>query len=146
MASSLTVQGVHFVGSTPFKDPTEVFDKASPLGSRIKRIPDGETGIRHLWTEFQRETWGNDREDITLSMSSYKMNKEECPPEEGEKLIASLPPANTRFDDFALESYPLFKTAQEQGKIPSNAKFMVTFPTPLATLYVTFTEGLGPLL
>ena len=41
---------VHLVGSVPLRNAREVFATASSvLGSRLKRIPDGETGERCDW-------------------------------------------------------------------------------------------------
>jgi hypothetical protein len=41
---------VHFVGSVPLSDAREVFATTSAaLGSRLRRIPDGETGERSDW-------------------------------------------------------------------------------------------------
>ena len=41
---------VHLVGSVPLRNAREVFSTVSGvLGSRLKRIPDGETGERSDW-------------------------------------------------------------------------------------------------
>jgi hypothetical protein len=41
---------VHLVGSVPLRNAREVFATVSGvLGSRLKRIPDGETGERSDW-------------------------------------------------------------------------------------------------
>jgi hypothetical protein len=41
---------MHLVGSVPMADAAQVFATVSAeLGSRLKRIPDGETGERSDW-------------------------------------------------------------------------------------------------
>src|SRR5256885_1844921 len=47
-------QGAHLVGSVPLAGSGEVFSAvAQGLGSRLKRIPDGETGPRSNWIAWQ---------------------------------------------------------------------------------------------
>jgi hypothetical protein len=47
-------KGVHLVGSVPLSSAEEVFRTASSiLGERLRRIPDGETGIRRSWISWQ---------------------------------------------------------------------------------------------
>ena len=46
----MSARNVHLVGSVPMADAEEVFETVSAaLGTRIKRIPDGETGERGDW-------------------------------------------------------------------------------------------------
>ncbi len=46
--------GVHLVGSVPLNNAEEVFRTASStLGDRLRRVPDGETGIRTNWIGWQ---------------------------------------------------------------------------------------------
>jgi len=47
-------RGVHLVGSVPLSNAGEVFRTASSiLGGRLRRIPDGETGVRSNWIGWQ---------------------------------------------------------------------------------------------
>ena len=44
---------VHFVGSVPLPDAETVFRTLSAVaGPHVKRLPDGETGIRKTWIRF----------------------------------------------------------------------------------------------
>ena len=44
---------VHFVGSIPLSDAETVFRTlAAATGPHLKRLPDGETGIRKTWIRF----------------------------------------------------------------------------------------------
>lgn len=46
--------GVHLVGSVPLANAEEVFRTTSSiLGGRLRRIPDGETGVRSNWIGWQ---------------------------------------------------------------------------------------------
>ena len=48
--------GIHLVGSVAMADTESVFSAlATELGPWLKRIPDGETGVRHRWIYWQRE-------------------------------------------------------------------------------------------
>ena len=47
---------VHFVGSIPLPDAETVFRTlAAATGSHLKRLPDGETGIRKTWIRFLQQ-------------------------------------------------------------------------------------------
>ena len=47
---------VHFVGSIPLPDAETVFRTlAAATGSYLRRLPDGETGIRKTWIGFLRQ-------------------------------------------------------------------------------------------
>src|ERR1041384_6252754 len=47
---------VHYVGSIPLPDAETVFRTlAAAAGSHLKRLPDGETGIRKTWIRFLQQ-------------------------------------------------------------------------------------------
>jgi hypothetical protein len=47
---------VHFVGSIPLPDAETVFRTlAAATGPHLKRLPDGETGIRKTWIRFLQQ-------------------------------------------------------------------------------------------
>src|SRR6516225_1401497 len=47
---------VHFVGSIPLPDTETVFRTlAAATGRHLKRLPDGETGIRKTWIRFLQQ-------------------------------------------------------------------------------------------
>jgi hypothetical protein len=54
------VRGAHLVGSVPLASSEEVFRvAASILGGHLRRIPDGETGVRSGWIGWQRAVFAN---------------------------------------------------------------------------------------
>ncbi len=55
-------RGVHLVGSVPLEDAAAVFREAGQrLGTRLERIPDGETGIRSNWIAWQKRAFAEQR-------------------------------------------------------------------------------------
>ena len=47
-------RGAHLVGSVPLADSEAVFREVSArLAGRLRRVPDGETGIRTNWIQWQ---------------------------------------------------------------------------------------------
>ena len=53
-------QNVHPVGSVPLANAQAVFETVSAvLGSRLKRIPDGETGERSDWITWLEPVFAN---------------------------------------------------------------------------------------
>ena len=47
---------IHFVGSIPLPDTETVFRTlAGSAGSYLRRLPDGETGIRKTWIRFLQQ-------------------------------------------------------------------------------------------
>src|SRR6266852_7392969 len=58
VTSSPEVRGVHLVGSVPLSNAAEVFKFVSnTLRHHAKRVPDGETGARINWTQWQLEVF-----------------------------------------------------------------------------------------
>jgi len=54
--SAATAPIVHFVGSVPLPDAETVFRTlAAATGLHLKRLPDGETGIRKTWIRFLQQ-------------------------------------------------------------------------------------------
>lgn len=126
-------RGVHLVGSVPLKDSEAVFRAASAaLGGRLRRIPDGETGIRYYWIGWQREVFANHPlfEEMPIDPNAYA-------PLPFYKLRAPTPAGDIRFDhlgyaDAAKASYATFAHLKQAGVIPASARFQVSLPTPLA--------------
>src|SRR6185437_2420998 len=52
--TATVAHGAHLVGSVPLADAAAVFQAASAiLGAQLRRIPDGETGVRTNWIGWQ---------------------------------------------------------------------------------------------
>jgi hypothetical protein len=133
-------RSVLLVGSVPLSSAEEVFEAvSSELGPFVKRIPDGETGPRSLWIVCQSEPMkaaqglevGGERQlQGGIRNPRYKI-KEGLKPEE-------VKFGRLGYADNALESYKTFKRLQGLGKLPSQVRFQVCLPTPLAVVYAFF--------
>jgi hypothetical protein len=120
---------VYLVGSVPMANAAEVFEKVSAaLGPRIKRLPDGETGVRGDWITWLDPVFSNNPAFV-ISGEYFRVHASGT----GRERYALKPgvrPEDVRFDnlfyaDIAKRSYADFKRLKEAGKIPAGAKFQV---------------------
>jgi hypothetical protein len=130
---------VHFVGSIPLPDAETVFRSLSAAtGPHLKRLPDGETGIRKTWIRFLQQVLAdNPGIEVASDIPPFKFTQWD-----GKVLLrvkpgARLDPAtvNTGYADMAIESWQLFDRLQQQGVIPAGVKFQISLPTPIAPTY-----------
>ena len=135
---------VHFVGSIPLPDAETVFRTlAAATGPHLKRLPDGETGIRKTWIRFCSKCWPiirRSRWQATYRRSNLpsgtagscaKFPRLRVKP--GAKLDAAT--VNTGYADMAIESWRLFDRLQQEGVIPAGVRFQISLPTPIAPTY-----------
>ena len=128
-------KGVHLVGSIPLSSAEEVFRTTSTiLGERLRRIPDGETGIRSGWIGWQFQFFASNPlfELVAPTPTSYV-------PRSRFKLCSPRTPGAITFEqlgyaDAALDSYRLFSQLKRDGVIPAQYRFQVCLPTPLAPI------------
>lgn len=121
---------VHLVGSAPFESAKDVFTKAAKaLRGRLERIPDGETERGGEFIAWQRvvfpteEVWGpmhrnpqpEDRMDLEFTVDDMKP---------------------TKYDEFAVKNYAVFRQLKEEGVIPSRTRFQVCIPSPIDAIWV----------
>ncbi len=126
---------VHLVGSVALDSVVEVFETAGAvLGTRLKRIPDGEPGGRRLWISWQYPL---------LRANPYL----DPVPEAERGSAGSVPlrisdgvkPEDVRFGELgyareARASYLDFLAARKAGHIVAGTRFQVCLPTPLAVI------------
>jgi len=127
--------GAHLVGSVPLADSESVFrEAATRLGDRLRRIPDGETGIRTNWIQWQ---W-----PLLVQVAQLK-TADEAPGPWGPRFelrdgmsisAADLP--DTGYRDAALESWQVFSRLKQEGVISPATRFQVCLPTPLAVTHI----------
>ena len=144
MASAAQQPIVHFVGSIPLPDAETVFRTLSEIaGPHLRRLPDGETGIRKTWIRFLQDVLAdNPAIEIAHDVPPFKFVQWDG------KLIREIPrlrikpgmtpdPASftTGYADMAIESWGLFDRLQKAGAIPQGVKFQVSLPTPIAPTY-----------
>jgi hypothetical protein len=135
---------VHFVGSIPLPDSETVFRRLSAAaGPHLKRLPDGETGIRKTWIRFLQDVLAeNPAIEVAPDLPPFKFVQWDG------KLIREIPrlrikpgavpdPATFRtgYAEMAIDSWHLFDRLQRDGVIPAGVKFQVSLPTPIAPTY-----------
>jgi hypothetical protein len=135
---------VHFVGSIPLPDAETVFRTlAAATAPRLKRLPDGETGIRKMWIGFLRQVLtDNPAIEVATDVAPFKVTQWDGKvlresPRLRLKPGARLDPATIKsgYADMAIESWLLFDRLQQEGVIPAGVKFQISLPTPIAPTY-----------
>jgi hypothetical protein len=135
---------VHFVGSIPLPNAEAVFRTLSgAVGRHLIRLPDGETGIRKTWIRFLQDVLAdNPSIEVAKDVPPFKFTQWDG------KVLREIPrlrlkpgakpDANsfaTGYADMAIESWVLFERLQKAGIIPSQVKFQICLPTPIAPTY-----------
>ena len=128
---------VHFNGSVNLPDAETVMREIStriPVG--VRRMTEGETGDRNYWIFFQQQKF--------TAMPEF----EPVPvPEDGDeydripqlRLADGRSPDDVTWPDIGyaaayVESFGTFAALQDEGVIPSDVRFQLQYPTPLAGL------------
>ena len=135
---------VHFVGSIPLPDSETVFRTlAAATGPHLKRLPDGETGVRKTWIRFLQQVLAdNPAIEVASDVPPFKFTQWDGTllreiPRLRVKSGARLDPAtvNTGYAAMAIESWRVFDRLQQEGVIPAGVKFQISLPTPIAPTY-----------
>jgi hypothetical protein len=130
---------IHLVGSIPFRDSTEVFERVGcVLGARLYSIPDGETGERLGWMGWL--------EPIFANHPKFMSTGEKFSPRVGGSEVTSkyrlrpgVAPEDLHFDNLpfariAIESYRDFERSKRSGSIPPTVRFQMTFAGPISVI------------
>ena len=120
---------VYLVGSVPMASAEEVFTRVSAaLGSRLKRIPDGETGKRLDWITWLEpvfaQSGGFELSDEVFKLHATAPARRRYQLKKG-KSLGDFRIDNLFYADIALQSYAVFRRLKEQGKIPAGTRFQV---------------------
>jgi hypothetical protein len=125
--------GAHLNGSVPLKNADAVFRAVgSTLGDRVRRVPDGETGVRTNWIGFQSGVFAATGQfDVVPPAPGAYAPLPQLKPKAG------IDPRQIKFGrlgyaDAAKASYATFVALKREGQIPRGVRFQVSFPTPLA--------------
>jgi hypothetical protein len=135
----MTARPIHLVGTIPMDSSAEVFDMVGGrFGDRLRRMPDGETGVRHYWVTSQARVLHYDPQfepaDHDWTPESGTVPESRAPKY---RLRKGVDPATLRvpsfgYGEFARRSYKDFLAAKAAGKIAKDTRFQVCLPTPLA--------------
>lgn len=121
---------IHFVGSICLPDTPAVFDcLCSSLPSRLRRIPDGETGKRHNFVSFQREVFHDSPFVQAPFPPGAGSGKSELDARTDAQPIIKLLPLE--YDDFAIAGYHEFCKLRNEAIIPKGVRFQVSLPSPV---------------
>lgn len=133
-----TPRGALLVGSVNYDDAeTTMRTAAGLLGPRLRRIPDGEVGIRFHWIMFQPDVLGGAEgiERVGAERIPFGAGLDARPLRIGEGVDASsivLP--SLGYASAAIESYATFRRLRSEGAIAEGVRFQVSLPTPLAVI------------
>ena len=137
---------VYLVGSVPMASATEVFEKVSAaLGTRIKRLPDGETGERGDWISWLEPVFSQnpafEKSGEFFRIHATGTGRERYHLKPGIKL------QDVRFDnlfyaDIAQQSYAEFKRLKNAGKIPAGTKFQVDLVPAHSVIWLFLVDSL----
>ena len=129
------VNGVHFVGSVPVPTEEDCYRiLCNALPSRLKRIPDGEPGQRGNFAGWQMNVFKHEPRVINQQFRPNAPNDFSI--EEANDIVKAFVNMETRYDDYALESYAKFKKLKAEGVVPPHVRFQVCLPTPLTVVYL----------
>ena len=128
---------LHFVGSVPLASATEVMQTLSSLfGSRLQRIPDGETGERTNWIQYQEEVIARLPGARQISGTGDIRSATAKRAHAGKFSI----PANTHLEPAmlgdlgyaraAIDSYADYARLRASGAIADTCRYMVALPSP----------------
>src|SRR5256886_16710288 len=125
-------KGAHLNGSVPLGNSETVFRTvSSTLGDRLRRLPDGETGVRSNWIGFQSEVFNATKQFdlIPPDPKSYAPLPFFVP-------RAGVDPRQIRFSRLgyagaAKASYERFAALKREGRVPSGICFQLSLPRRL---------------
>jgi hypothetical protein len=132
---------VHLVGSFPFDTTREVFDLCGPnLSGLLRRIPDGEPGIRRQWINWQHTDVLPNTPQLEIGGQGHIPN---IPPFPTYRIKPGLTARDVQFPALgyaraAIDSYRLLKEYQALGKIDAGVRFQVSLPTPFVVSFCYF--------
>jgi hypothetical protein len=120
---------VHLVGSVPLRNAREVFAKVSAeLGSRLKRIPDGETGERSDWITWLEPVFsGNqalEKSDELFRVHATGTARIRYRLRPG-KSVDDVRFENLFYAGIAKASYEEFAALKREGIVPKGCRFQI---------------------
>jgi hypothetical protein len=131
---------VHFNGSVNLPD-TETVMKAitSRIPRGVRRIPDGETGERGYWIQFQLQKFSQMPELEAVTATPAYEPESDAPRMRQLRLADGVRAdtiswPNLGYADAYTESFATYLRLRKDGTIPADVRFQVQYPTPLASI------------
>jgi hypothetical protein len=132
---------VHFNGSVNLPDAETVMREiSSRIPTGVRRMTDGETGERNYWIHFQIQKFLAMPElDTVSSGQAYETDDQSAPAMPQLRLADGVSPDAVNWPDLGyadayIESFQTFRALQEDGTIPTDVRFQLQYPTPIAPL------------
>jgi hypothetical protein len=142
----VSARNVHLVGSVPMANAEDVFAMVSAaLGTRVKRLPDGETGERSDWITWLEPVFA-DNPAFARSGEFFRVHASGTG-RERYTLRDGVTPQDVRFDnlfyaDIAKDSYAVFRRLKDAGKIPAGTKFQVDLVPAHSVIWLFLVDAL----
>ena len=139
-------RNVYLVGSVPMANASDVFETVSAaLGSRIKRIPDGETGERGDWITWLEPVFA-DNPAFVKSGEFFRVHASGTG-RERYTLKPGIAMENVQFPnlfyaDIAAKSYATFRRLKDSGEIAAGTKFQVDLVPAHSVVWLFLVEKL----
>jgi hypothetical protein len=132
------VCGVHLVDSVPYDNSIDVFTKVlATLGNHLKRLPDGETGVRTNWVDWQLPMLAENPNLELVTNEAYEYTQMRQVGLKAGCDLENLELGDIGYASAALASYADYQRLKtSRGEIPSVLSFQACLPTPLATTHV----------
>ncbi len=123
------MRNVHLIGSVPLGSAREVFDTVSAaLGTRIKRIPDGETGERSDWITWLEPVFADnpalEKSDELFRIHATGTARIRYRLKPG-KTVEDVVFGNLFYADIAKQSYAEFAALKQRGVVPKDCRFQI---------------------
>jgi len=120
---------IHLVGSVPLADARDVFKTVSAaLGSRLKRIPDGETGERSDWITWLEPAFADnpalEKSDELFRIHATGTARIRYRLKAG-MTVRDVLFGNLFYADIARQSYAEFAELKRQGIVPKHVRFQI---------------------
>jgi hypothetical protein len=137
---------VHLIGSVPMADAEQVFTQVSAaLGSRLRRLPDGETGKRGDWITWLEPLF-SDNPAFEKSDDVFRLH-EQATPRRRYRLKPGYAAEDVRFDnlfyaDIAKDSYAVFRRLKRAGKIAPHLRFQVDLVPAHSVIWLFLVDAL----
>jgi hypothetical protein len=140
---------IHIVGSVPLADNETVFTALAPLGDRLRRMPDGETGERRSWLAWLDRVF-DALPQLEPAEELWRVH-ERANPQRRRKLKSGASAADIRIEtlpygDFARYSYAVFRRLRDHGTIRPRTKFQVDFAPAHSAVRSHVVDALLPTL
>lgn len=131
------VSGAHLVGGIDAPDAESAMRVASVhLGRHLRRMTDGETGVRNQWIGFQiaalQQVPGISMGGMAASGSANEVYAQT--PFLVVDGVDRIPDGTLGYAEAALESYAVFSRLRDEGVIARDVRFQVSLPTPYAVV------------